>query len=191
MSQVAPLENSDKEYLLNVSRKTLESLPANGTALKDEDTIGLDDLPERLKIEQGAFVTLHTLDGDLRGCIGYVEPVAPLYRTVIENTVNAARRDPRFAPVLPAESPNIRIEISAMSLPTSVDSIEDIEIGRHGLIIVQGLTRGLLLPQVATEYGWDRETFLEHTCLKAGLNRDAWKDDRTKIQAFSADVFSE
>jgi AmmeMemoRadiSam system protein A len=191
MRQPAQLENSDKKYLLNLARRTLESLPDRGAGLPKEASPEEEDVPERLRIEQGAFVTLHTLPGDLRGCIGYVEPVAPLYRTVMENTVNAARRDPRFTPVEPDEVESIRIEISAMSPPQPIGSVEEIEVGRHGLIISQGLTRGLLLPQVATEYDWDRQTFLEHTCLKAGLSPDAWKDDRTRIEAFSADVFSE
>lgn len=191
MTENNPLTTDDKKWLLGLARKVLEALPEQGESVPDLSSLSLGDIPESVKPQQGAFVTLHTLEGQLRGCIGYVTPVAPLYRTVVENTVNAARRDPRFPPVKPSETSDIEIEISAMTPPREIDSIDEIEVGKHGLIINRGLMRGLLLPQVATEYGWDKETFLNHTCLKAGLPETAWKDDRVKIEVFSADVFSE
>ncbi len=117
-----------------------------------------------------AFVTLKKA-GQLRGCIGYIEPHAPLIEAVADNAQSAALRDPRFAPVTPEELPDISIEVSALTPLEPVADVEEIEIGRHGLVISQGPNHGLLLPQVPVEWGWDREEFLEHTCLKAGLLR--------------------
>jgi len=101
----------------------------------------------------------------------------------------AAFNDPRFTPVSKGELKDLDIEISALTPLRQIENVEEIEVGRHGLYIEKGFFSGLLLPQVATEYGWDRETFLEHTCLKAGLPRDAWKAEDTVISIFSADIF--
>ena len=136
----------------------------------------------------GAFTTLHIL-GRLRGCIGYVIPKDSLYRTVAETAQAAAFEDPRFPPVTAAEAPNLNVEISVLSVITNVIT-EDIVVGRHGLIVSQGRRRGLLLPQVPLQWGWDRETFLAQTCLKAGLSPDAWRQG-AEIQAFTAEVFSD
>lgn len=139
----------------------------------------------------GAFVSLHTSSGELRGCIGSIAPVAPLTRAVASNAINAAFRDPRFFPVRREELPSLQIEISVMSPIEVVTEVEGIEIGRDGLIVSRGGRAGLLLPQVASERGWDRETFLGQTCVKAGLSADAWRSPGCRIERFSAEVFSE
>ena len=138
----------------------------------------------------GAFVTL-TIHGQLRGCIGYVIAERPLLETVREAARAAAFQDPRFAPLRRAELSELRLEISVLSEPRPVCSLEEIRVGDHGLIVRHGFRSGLLLPQVATEYGWDRETFLSHTCAKAGLPRDSWRDPDTEIELFEAEVFGE
>jgi AmmeMemoRadiSam system protein A len=125
----------------------------------------------------------------LRGCIGYVEALKPLYSTVRECAVAAALQDPRFDPLSPEELPGLRIEISVLS-PLEDIQPEQVAVGRHGLLISQGLRRGLLLPQVPLEWNWDREHFLEETCMKAGLPPDAWREG-ARIQAFTAQVFEE
>jgi AmmeMemoRadiSam system protein A len=138
----------------------------------------------------GAFVTLHK-QGALRGCIGLVQAVKPLYQTVREMAVASAFDDPRFPPLRKDEFDDLELEISVMSPPRRITDVNEIEVGKHGIIIKRGYHQGLLLPQVAAEQGWDRDTFLEHTCYKAGLNNDSWKQDGTEIQIFSAEVFSE
>jgi len=180
------LTEQEKQTLLHIARGTLEA------AAKDQRPPEFDDLEMTgtLKEKRGAFVTLKK-DGRLRGCIGYVEPIKPLWVAVRENTVNAAARDPRFSPVTPAEVDSISIEISAMSPLQEVSDPETIEVGKHGIIISRGPARGLLLPQVATEQGWDREEFLCHTCRKAGLPQNAWREEGTEIEVFTAEVFGE
>lgn len=139
---------------------------------------------------RGAFVTIHK-KGRLRGCIGYVEAIKPLYKTVQEMAGAAAFKDPRFAPLQASELSEIDIEISVMSPVRKVSSTEAIEVGTHGIIVKRGFNQGLLLPQVATEQGWDRKTFLEHTCYKAGLEEGCWLSPGTEIFVFSAEVFGE
>ncbi|HVS31283.1 MAG TPA: AmmeMemoRadiSam system protein A [Thermoanaerobaculia bacterium] len=142
-----------------------------------------------LRRPAGAFVTLTTPQGDLRGCIGSIAAVAPLYLAVSSSAVNAAFRDPRFQPVQRSEFPALGLEISVMSPLERVFDVSEIEVGRDGLIITRDPYAGLLLPQVATEWGWDSETFLSQTCLKAGLPPDAWRLPGTRIERFSAEVF--
>jgi AmmeMemoRadiSam system protein A len=137
---------------------------------------------------RGAFTTLHQ-SGQLRGCIGYVIPLYPLYRTIAETAAAAAFRDPRFPPVTIDEFPKLQIEISVLS-PLAPIEPEDVEIGRHGLIVTYGHARGLLLPQVPLEWGWDREKFLSETCRKAGLPPDAWRHG-ARLEGFTAEVFGE
>jgi AmmeMemoRadiSam system protein A len=149
------------------------------------------ELDEDLQRPSGAFVTLHGVDAELRGCIGSIQAVAPLCEAVASNAVHAAFRDPRFHPLRKDEFDGIQLEISVMSPIEEVRSVEEIEVGRDGLIIRRGSRAGLLLPQVASEYGWDRETFLAQTCVKAGLPPDAWRSPETRIERFSAEVFSE
>lgn len=134
----------------------------------------------------GAFVSLHRL-GKLRGCIGIIEPAENLGRTVVQCAVSAAREDPRFAPLHPEEVEDVEIEVSVLTPPEPIDA-ENVVIGKHGLLIEQGLRRGLLLPQVAVEHGLDREKFLQETCRKAGIEADAWKDKDTRIFGFTCEI---
>lgn len=138
--------------------------------------------------KRGAFTTLH-LAGRLRGCIGYVFPQHSLFRTIAETACAAAFDDPRFSPVTDAEAPGLVIEISVLS-PTAPIRAEDVIVGRHGLLVSLHGRRGLLLPQVPLEWGWDRETFLAQTCLKAGLAPDAWRQG-AELEGFTAEVFGE
>jgi len=143
---------------------------------------------EHLSELRGAFTTVYS-NGQLRGCVGYPTAVMPLYRTVIETAQSAAFDDLRFVPVTLSEAPGLKISISVLS-PVKPVRAEDIVVGRHGLIISQGSYRGLLLPQVPVEHGWDCITFLEQTCRKAGLPLDAWKTGAA-IEAFTAEVFGD
>ena len=140
---------------------------------------------------RGAFVSLHTAGGELRGCIGTILPAGPLDETVARMAVAAAVEDPRFPPVQEQELPGLRIEISSLTVPEKVPDLQAIEIGRHGLIVSQGRRKGLLLPQVAPEWGWDRLELLEHTCRKAGLPPDGWKSPDTTVEWFEAEVWGE
>ncbi len=176
------LSEADQQYLLSVARLALEESVRNRRLPELESPGGA--LAEKC----GAFVTLHK-SGSLRGCIGYIEAAKPLFQTVGECAMAAALRDPRFEPVAPHELPHLQLEVSVLS-PMEEIRPEQVEVGRHGLLISRGLQRGLLLPQVPTEFGWDREEFLAETCLKAGLPPDAWKHG-AKIQAFTAQVFAE
>jgi len=154
----------------------------------DGEPLDLTPPSEHLAEMRGAFTTLH-LNGKLRGCIGYVVPSHSLYRTVAETAQSAAFDDSRFTPVTAAEAAGLEIEISVLS-PLRPIRPEEVIVGRHGLVIRKGLHRGLLLPQVPVEWGWNRETFLSQTCKKAGLPLDAWEQG-AEIQAFTAEVFSE
>jgi AmmeMemoRadiSam system protein A len=137
---------------------------------------------------RGAFTTLH-LNERLRGCVGFVQPLRTLYQTVAETAVAAAFNDPRFDPVSEEEAALLKIEISVLS-PLRPISFEEIAVGRHGLVVTHRFQRGLLLPQVAVEHGWDRETFLAETCQKAGLAVDAWRHGAT-VEGFTAEVFGD
>jgi AmmeMemoRadiSam system protein A len=137
---------------------------------------------------RGAFTTLHR-SGELRGCIGYAMPLYPLYRTIADTAAAAAFRDPRFAPVTVDELAELQIEISVLSLMAPIKP-EEVEVGRHGLMVTFGHARGLLLPQVPLEWGWNREKFLSETCRKANLPADAWEHG-ARLEAFTAEVFGE
>lgn len=176
------LSGSEKALLHQIARENIEA-KCRGTQ------------PPRRHIEsaklqevRGAFVTLHK-HGKLRGCIGHITGRSPLAETIAEMAVAAAFQDPRFPSLDVGELEEIQIEISVLTPLDRLRDPEDIQIGRHGLVMKKGLRNGLLLPQVATEQGWDRRTFLENACIKAGLPRDAWKDGDTEIYVFSADVF--
>lgn len=145
---------------------------------------------EQLLEPRGAFVTLRRGDGGLRGCIGRVETDRSILETVAEVAVAAATTDPRFRPVTVEELPELRLEISALSPPAPVHP-DRVEVGLHGLIVRHGGRSGLLLPQVATEYGWDRESFLDWVCRKAGLPRSTWREEGCELLCFTAEVFSE
>ncbi|HEX6101284.1 MAG TPA: AmmeMemoRadiSam system protein A [Thermoanaerobaculia bacterium] len=180
------LTPNQRAQLLSIARTSIESV-LNGVRPHVDEA----SLDAELIRPSGAFVSLHAHDGDLRGCIGSIHPIAPLCHAVSSSAVNAAFRDPRFPPLTREELAGVHIEISVMSPIEVVTDIESIEVGRDGLIVSRGGRAGLLLPQVATEYGWDRETFLAHTCGKAGLPQDAWRRPDTKIERFSAEVFGE
>jgi len=145
---------------------------------------------EKLKENCGAFVTIKE-NNELRGCIGYIQAVKPLYETVKDVAKSAAVNDYRFNPVAENELDKLELEISVLTPLKKIKDINEIEVGKHGLVMKQGFNSGLLLPQVATEYNWDKETFLKETCRKAGLPQDAWKDKSTEIYTFSAEVFGE
>ena len=176
------LSEADQQELIRLARQSLEESVRHHRLSKIQEPQGM------LRDQCGAFVTLHKA-GRLRGCIGYIEAARPLYQTVRECALAAALHDPRFSPVTPDELDFLRLEISVLSPLTEIRP-EQIEVGRHGLLISRGFYRGLLLPQVAVEWKWDRERFLAETCLKAGLPQDAWKQGAT-LQAFTAQVFSE
>jgi len=186
MGEPKQLTDGEKKALLKLARETLGWYVVNGGKGKRPEI----QLTDTLKEKRGAFVTL-TEGGRLRGCIGYVEAIKPLWETVMENTVNAAVEDPRFPQVQASEVKSISIEISAMSPLRKITDVSEIQVGKHGIMLTRGYRRGLLLPQVATEYGWERDEFLMQTCVKAGLPRDAWKDPATTIEIFSAEVFHE
>lgn len=159
-------------------------------AFHDEPFEFPTDLPESLTRPSGVFVTLE-LDGELRGCIGTVMPVDPLFLAVGQNALNAAFRDPRFPTLTPQEFERVHFEISVMSVPEPVLDFERITVGQDGLIVRKGRFAGLLLPQVATDYGWTREEFLRQTCVKAGLPGDAWKRPGLQAEKFTAVVLTE
>lgn len=181
VGDVAEYSLQERRILLDLAHRSIE------TALADQP-INPTAPTEHLAEPRGAFTTLH-LSGNLRGCIGYVLPAGSLYQTVIETARAAAFDDPRFRPVTEDEAPHLRIEISVLSVPQPIRP-DQVEVGRHGLIVSAGARRGLLLPQVPVEWGWDRETFLAQTCVKAGLSPDAWQCG-AELQAFTAEVFGE
>jgi AmmeMemoRadiSam system protein A len=176
------LSSEQRKALLGIARASLEA-----AAGKQPYTPACDDPILR---EPGAcFVTLKR-DGELRGCIGVTEPYDPLYEAVARMARASALEDPRFPPVQPTEVPDLTIEISILSSPERVTDVNEIVIGTHGLVIEQEGRRGLLLPQVPVEWGWDCTQFLEHCCIKAGLPTNAWEQG-AEIYSFSAEVFGE
>lgn len=183
LSQV-PFEFSPEERreLLRLARQSIFSWVCN------RERIDPGALTGNLANPAGAFVTLEK-NGQLRGCIGTIYAVEPVAQAVIRNAIASATGDPRFSEVRPEEIPELSIEISVLSPLEPISSIEEIEVGVHGLLLTSGINRGLLLPQVATEYGWDRKQFLEHTARKAGLPPTAWK--HAQILRFCALVFGE
>lgn len=154
---------------------------AQGASTRAEDPV--------LQAPGAAFVTI-TREGELRGCIGYIEAIKPLAEAVAHCAASAAIADPRFPPVTPEELPHLRVEVSVLSPLRPIADPKEIRVGTHGLLISQAGRHGLLLPQVATELGWDRETFLRQTCLKAGLPGDAWKHG-AEIKVFTVDHFTD
>ncbi len=177
------LNDEQRAKLLAVARQSISAAVAGG---EPPDT--RTDDPDLLNV-QGAFVTLKK-HGELRGCVGHIEGVHPLIETVKEMAKAAALHDYRFSPVQPDEIDALTIEISVMSPLMKVADVAEIQVGRDGLVISSGMQRGLLLPQVPVEWGWDREQFLCHTCQKAGLPEDAWQGD-VLIERFEAEVFGE
>jgi AmmeMemoRadiSam system protein A len=178
------LTDAEKRSLLRLARETL-------TGYLDTGRVPTYSATEPGLLQKAAvFVTLRHRNGELRGCIGRIDVAGPLYSTVQECAISAATRDYRFVPVSSvAELGDLVIEISALSPFRRIKDVEEIEVGRHGLMIRKGLSSGLLLPQVATERGWGRDEFLRAICMKAGLPPDAWR--QAEISVFSAEVFEE
>lgn len=180
------LSDEEEQTLLRLARATLSQWIERGSKQVD---LSQFNLTEALKRKAGVFVTLHE-NGRLRGCIGYIEPIKPLYEAVMDNARNAATNDPRFPAVTARELDRIDIEISVMSPLRQIETIDEIVIGKHGLVIEKGLNRGVFLPQVPVEQGWNLQQYLEGICRKAFLPPDAWKKG-AKLYVFTAQVFGE
>jgi AmmeMemoRadiSam system protein A len=181
----ALLSEDGRRELIRLARAAIEA------ALKGLPPPALEHVTDELRREAGAFVTLRRRrDHKLRGCVGYIEPRLPVARTVSEAAVSAATQDGRFEPVTLPELGELRLDVSVLG-PTFPIRPEQIVVGRHGLVIECRGRRGLLLPQVPLEWGWDQATFLEHTCRKAGLANDAWRRSDARLSGFEAEVFGE
>lgn len=185
------ISDEEGEFLVKLARKSIESY------LKDKKLIEVPaNTPNTLKEDMGAFVTLNS-KGQLRGCIGYAEPVKPLVNVVIEVALSAAIQDPRFPPVTPDELGDIQVEVSVLTKPELIEVEnpreypEKIKVSEDGLVVEKNFIRGLLLPQVPVEWKWDVEEFLANTCMKAGLTPDCWLDPETKIYKFQSQIFEE
>lgn len=177
------LTEEEQSRLLKIARETIIT-HVSGAPLPT-----VDHISRGLRHKHGCFVTIKQ-HGELRGCIGNFISDAPLYQLIQEMAICAATRDPRFYPMKQADLDDFELEISVLSPLKPITSIDSITVGKHGIYIVKNHHRGVLLPQVATEYGWDRDTFLRHTCLKAGLPEDAWQKE-CEIYTFTALVFGE
>jgi len=177
------LTKKEQRELLKIARQTIVDYVTNGKVPAVAPT------SPGLNLHSGCFVTIKQ-KGELRGCIGNFVSEQPLYQLVQEMAVSAATRDPRFYPMKVDDLADFKLDISVLSPLQKAASVEEIKVGTHGIYIVKGSYRGVLLPQVATEYGWNRDQFLEHTCIKAGLPQDAWRGE-CDIFIFSAQVFGE
>jgi len=178
------LSGSESKTLLNIARKAIIHL------LRGEEYTPGEQKEPALNQCSGCFVTI-TQNGQLRGCIGHFQSQEPLYLEVATMAIAAASQDPRFPPMTDADRDNFSLEITILSPLEKIDDVKQIEVGTHGIYIVKGLNRGVLLPQVATEYGWDRETFLSQTCAKAGLIGNAWQQPDAEIYIFSGEIIHE
>jgi len=182
---------SDGRYAVRKARETiLRRLSREGPDTSDAGGLFLKDC--------GVFVTLNTYpDHRLRGCIGYPEPVQPLINSLVDSAISAATRDPRFSPVRKGELDKLVIEVSLLTPPEKIEVkklteiLDEVKVGRDGLIVERGTYRGLLLPQVPVEHNWDTEEFLQHTCVKAGLPPGTWVEKGTTIYRFQAEIFTE
>jgi uncharacterized protein len=177
------LSIAEKNQLLKIARDSIINYVCKAA------TLSVEASAENLLAKQGCFVTIKH-QGKLRGCVGQFTSDKPLCQLIQEMAIAAATRDPRFYPMENEDLQNFDLEISVLSTLQLITSIEDIEIGAHGLYIEKNFFRGVLLPQVAIEHRWDRDTFLAQTCLKAGLDKDAWKED-AEIFIFTAQVFGD
>jgi hypothetical protein len=191
MSKDTQLSDSDGVVLVKTARKAVTEFLSNGDRMKLEP-----DLEEKFSFNSGVFVTLNNPDG-LRGCIGFPMPEKKLSHAIIEGAIAAATEDPRFPSVKTNELNDIVFEVTVLTPPVEIDVsdpteyLEKIKVGRDGLIIKHSFSSGLLLPQVPVEYGWNVEEFLQHTCEKAGLARDTWKNESVKIEKFEGIIFKE
>jgi AmmeMemoRadiSam system protein A len=177
------LTKKERKELLKIARETIAGYVTNGKV-----PVVVSASPG-LNLHSGCFVTVKQ-KGELRGCIGNFVSDQPLYLLVQEMAISAATRDPRFYPMKAHDLADFTLDISVLSPLEKAASVEEIRVGIHGIYIVKGSSRGVLLPQVATEYGWNRDQFLQHTCIKAGLPEDAWQGE-CDIYIFSAQVFGE
>jgi len=178
------LSAKEKEILLAMARKAIETYVRTGETYVE---------PREEKIlnqRNGCFVTIKQ-KGKLRGCIGNFQSELPLFKEVVEIAISSATRDPRFYPMKEADLDDFSLEISVLSPLKKIEDLAEIEVGKHGIYLEKGYYRGVLLPQVATEHGWDRDTFLKQTCIKAGLPPEAAEAEDTEIYIFSAQVFGE
>jgi len=191
MSKDIQLSDSDGVFLVKTARKAVTQFLSNGNRMKLES-----DLEEKFSFNSGVFVTLNNPDG-LRGCIGFPMPEKKLSHAIIEGAIAAATEDPRFPSVKTNELNDIVFEVTVLTPPVEIDVsdpmeyLEKIKVGRDGLIIKHSFSSGLLLPQVPVEYNWNVEEFLQHTCEKAGLTRDTWKNESVKIEKFEGIIFKE
>ena len=179
----APLSVVEKGALLGIARAAIQARLGLGPPPPLPESGGLAE-------RRGAFVTLHR-GGELRGCIGRFEPEGSLARTVADMAVAAAFDDPRFPPLEAGEAGGLDIHVSALGPRIPLPDPALLRVGVHGLVVKQGWHRGVLLPVVAVEHGWDAPTFLKHVCIKAGLRADAWRDPGTTLETFEADEFGD
>jgi AmmeMemoRadiSam system protein A len=175
-----------KRELLAIARDSVAAAIVGKTSSNIVGPVPSSELLE----PHGAFVTLR-INSELRGCIGYMESSLPLAEVVAEVARKAALEDPRFDPLTLQELEQVTVEVSIISQPVRIHGKDEICIGKHGLILDLGYSKGVLLPQVATEYGWDAEQFLEGVCMKAGVQKLAWQNLDARISVFTAEVISE
>ncbi len=191
MSENTKLSDSDGVLLVKTARQAVTEFLSNGNQIRLEA-----ELEKKFSFDSGVFVTLNKPDG-LRGCIGFPMPEKKLSRAIVEGAIAAATEDPRFPPVTTKELDDITFEVTVLTPPVEIDVSDPMEyltkikVGRDGLIVRHSFYSGLLLPQVPGEYGWSVEEFLQHTCHKAGLEKDFWKSGKAKIEKFEGIVFKE
>jgi AmmeMemoRadiSam system protein A len=183
-----PVNTEPNEFSLEERELLLKLAHEAILASLEHREMSLSSIPSHLTEPRGAFTTLY-FRGELRGCVGHVYPIDSLYRTIAETARAAAFEDTRFWPITLDEAAELEVSLSILS-PLRTVQPEQVEVGRHGLLISQHQHRGLLLPQVPIEHGWDRVTFLEQTCRKAGLPADAWQTG-AQIEVFTAEVFGD
>ena len=190
MRESKEFSDADGEELVKFARRAVTEFLRNNSKIDD------DEFNSKFNFDSGVFVTLNKQDS-LRGCIGYPIPVKKLSEGLIDAAISAATQDARFSPVSSDELDKITFEVTVLTPPVEIkveqfkDYLKEIKVGRDGLIVENSYSSGLLLPQVPTEYGWNVEEFLEYTCQKAGLDKDAWKDMDTKISKFEGVIFKE
>ena len=191
MPEDAQLSDSDGVFLVKTARTAVTEFLSNGKRIKLES-----ESEKKFSFNAGVFVTLNNADG-LRGCIGFPMPDKKLSHGIIDAAIAAATEDPRFSPVKTNELNDIVFEVTVLTPPVEItvtdpmEYLEKIKVGRDGLIIRNSFSSGLLLPQVPVEYGWNVEEFLQHTCEKAGLEKDTWKNEKVKIEKFEGIVYKE
>ena len=191
MPEDTQLSDSDGIFLVKTARMAVTEFLSNGKRIKLES-----EREKKFSFNAGVFVTLNNADG-LRGCIGFPMPDKKLSHGIIDAAIAAATEDPRFSPVKINEMSDIVFEVTVLTPPVEItvtdpmEYLEKIKVGRDGLIIRNSFSSGLLLPQVPVEYGWNVEEFLQHTCEKAGLEKDTWKNEKVKIEKFEGIVYKE